>query len=412
MPLLPALVLVLLLLGTALPRFSLALTVFPAALLVALVAEVPAEQLARFFPADFFVLIVGVTALFAVVQLNGTMDWLLGRALNLVAGRVALVPAVPFVAGAALTAIGTFPAAVVSVLAPVAMGLAGRHHVSHFLMSLVALNGVLVGLFSPLALFGVTTSAAAPQLGVDVPATLPVTLALAGLITGSVVGLVCLVLAHRTSGPEATRAGGAQEVRSLEKGSPTSRLVTLGTLAVVVGCSIGFELNLGYLALAAAVPLQLLFGIEPEALISKIPWTVVLLIGGLLTYVGLIQHLGTFDWLSDLVAVPSSPMLTLLVVCYLTGVTSFFANSVAVLVAALPLLPPLVEAGVSPVGALVAVALSSVLVDVNPVGVTGGLLLGAAEPEARPRLFRQLISYGAASVVVAPALAWAAFGWL
>ena len=67
--------------------------------------------------------------------------------------------------------------------------------------------------------------------------------------------------------------------------------------------------------------------------------------------------------------------------------------------------------GVSPVGAVPALAMASILVDINPLGITGGLILGAAEPAARPRSFRQPLTYGLISVVVAPALAWLAFGW-
>ena len=77
----------------------------------------------------------------------------------------------------------------------------------------------------------------------------------------------------------------------------------------------------------------------------------------------------------------------------------------------MPLLPALVADGVSPVGGVLALALASVLVDINPLGITGGLILGSAAPEVRDRLFRQLLVCGLVSVAVAPALAWAAFGW-
>ena len=83
----------------------------------------------------------------------------------------------------------------------------------------------------------------------------------------------------------------------------------------------------------------------------------------------------------------------------------------AVFVTTMPLLPPLVADGVSPVGAVLALAMASILVDINPLGITGGLILGAAEPSVRPRLFRQLLTYGIVSVVIAPLLAWLAFGW-
>ena len=73
---------------------------------------------------------------------------------------------------------------------------------------------------------------------------------------------------------------------------------------------------------------------------------------------------------------------------------------------------PLVHAGLNPVGALLAVALSALMVDVNPLGITGGLYLASTPEEGRSKLFRQLLVFGCASVVVGPALVWALFGWL
>jgi di/tricarboxylate transporter len=150
---------------------------------------------------------------------------------------------------------------------------------------------------------------------------------------------------------------------------------------------------------------------DPADLVARIPWSVVLLIGGILTYVGVMQKIGAFERISDALRVDGSAALTLLVLCYVAGITSFAASSIAVFTTTMPLVPAVVAQGASPVGAVLAVAMASVLVDINPLGITGGLILGAAEPEDRRSLFRQLLTYGIASVVVAPFLAWAAFGW-
>ena len=163
--------------------------------------------------------------------------------------------------------------------------------------------------------------------------------------------------------------------------------------------------------MCAAVLLQLVLRMDATEIVARLPWNVVLLIGGLLTYVGLMQDLGAFERISDLLSVEGSAFLSLLVLCYIAGVTSFAASSIAVFLTTMPLVPAVVAEGGSPVGAVLAVAMASILVDINPLGITGGLILGAAEPEVRPRLFRQLLTYGAVSVVVAPGLACLLFFW-
>ena len=50
------------------------------------------------FPGDLFVILVGVTFLFAIASSNGTVDWLVYRAVKAVGGRTAAIVDVGFVA--------------------------------------------------------------------------------------------------------------------------------------------------------------------------------------------------------------------------------------------------------------------------------------------------------------------------
>jgi di/tricarboxylate transporter len=393
-------------------RFDLGLAALPAAFLVGLAAGIPADEVTGFFPGDFVVLIVGVSALFATAHLNGTLDWLLDRLLALTGGRLVLVVLVPFLVGAVLTAVGTLPAAATAIVAPIALGFAARYTISPLIASVVGITGIISGLLSPLAVYGVSARRLGDQLGLGLPGSAPALFLVGGLVAGLLVTAGCIVVGLRTGGLPRGRLDSAPSApEETARGSRTARVLTVGAMLVVVGLSLGFGLNIGYLGMIAAVLLHVALGTKASDVVARIPWSVVLLIGGLLTYVGLMQELGAFERLSGLLSVEGSPMISLLILCYVAGVTSFAASSIAVFVTTMPLLPPLVEAGVSPVGAVLALALASVLVDVNPLGITGGLLLGAAEPSARERLFRNLLIYGIVSIAVAPVLTWALFSW-
>ncbi|MEV5413004.1 SLC13 family permease [Thermopolyspora sp. NPDC052614] len=414
-------VLVALFAATLIPAFDLGLAALAAAFLLGLAAGVPVDKVTGFFPADFFVLIVGVTALFAVAQLNGTLDWLLDLLRKLVAGRVLLVVLVPFVIGAVLTAVGTLPAAATAIVAPIALRQATRYQISPLVAAVLGITGIIGGLLSPLAVYGVTARELGGKFGLGLPDSAPMVLLAGGLLAGLVVCAGFLLIGSRTGAiprGRATAPGAADAAEGTVADAPTSkagnrgaRTLTLLCLLAVVVLSVGFDMNIGYLGMTAALIQQVVLRLDAGAIISRIPWNVVLLIGGLLTFVGLMQHLGAFKRISELLQIDGAPFLSLLVLCYIAGVTSFAASSIAVFVTTMPLLPPLVAAGVSPLGGVLALALASVLVDINPLGITGGLILGAADPSARTRLFRQLLTYGIASVFIAPAVAWAAFGW-
>src|ERR687896_571254 len=55
------------------------------------------------FPGDLFVILVGVTFLFAIASNNGTVDWLIHASVRAVGGRTAAIPWVFFFVTAVLT---------------------------------------------------------------------------------------------------------------------------------------------------------------------------------------------------------------------------------------------------------------------------------------------------------------------
>src|ERR687894_1974523 len=59
-----------------------------------------------FFPGSLFVVLVGVTYLFAIAKNNGTVDWLVHAAVKASGGRLVAIPWAMFAVTAALTAIG------------------------------------------------------------------------------------------------------------------------------------------------------------------------------------------------------------------------------------------------------------------------------------------------------------------
>lgn len=400
------------------PRAHLGLAAFPAAYLVGSIAGLPVPEIVSFFPSSFFILIVGVMSLFAVFEITGTMHWILGWTARVVRGHSALIPVIPFALGALLSSIGTLPVAAIAIVAPVSMGLAKEHRLPAFLMAYATLNGVLSGLFSPIAVFGITTTDALDNLNVDMPATSNVLLWLLSMAIGTLLLLVVMALYRKSlrglpnETHTALSAAADGDTSDAAQTPPTllTKLATLASLLALIIGGVAFDLDLGLLGFTLSFILLLTLKLEPAQIIARIPWGVVILIGGLLTYLGLMEELDAFTRLSELLSVGDSAVLGLLVLCFIAAITSFLANSIAVIITTLPLLPPLIEGGVNPLGAVTAVLLSAILVDVNPLGAAGGLLMGATDPTQRQLLFRQLLAYGLCAVVIAPLAMWAIFG--
>ncbi|MFE6488583.1 SLC13 family permease, partial [Streptomyces sp. NPDC057757] len=156
-----------------------------------LVADLDADKIFAGFPGDLFVVLVGVTYLFAIARANGTTDWLVHASIRLVRGRVVLIPWVMFVLTGALTAIGAVSPAAVAIVAPIALSFAARYSISPLLMGAMVVHGAQGGGFSPISIYGTIVNGIVEREGL--PGN-EIALFLASLIVNLVIASVVFVL--------------------------------------------------------------------------------------------------------------------------------------------------------------------------------------------------------------------------
>lgn len=416
------------------------------------------------FPGELFVILVGVTYLFAIAKNNGTVDWLVHVAVRAVGGRVALIPWAMFVVAGLVTSIGAVTPAATAIIAPVALTFAARHRISPALMGFMVIQGATAGSFSPLGVFGIITNGVLEGADFD---SAPVTLFL--LVVASCV-LLCLlafvVMGRRgftpeddapraadvelereavaassaaTRGPvtgtpsalvergESLRAHGGRTgdgtgVSAEEPAEPAvtrldaQRAATLALLVLVAVGALVFKLNIGFLALTAAVLLTLAFPATAKGATDKVAWSTVLLVAGIVTYVSLLQEQGTIDHLGEGVAGLGAPLFAALLICVIGAAVSAFASTTGILGTLIPLSLPFLATGqVSTIGLVVALAVSSSVVDCSPFSTNGALVVANATPDDRDRVFRTLMTWGMSLIVAAPLATWALLvlpGWL
>ncbi len=117
--------------------------------------DVSEDDIFAGFPGDLFVILVGVTYLFGIASINGTVDWVIHAAVRAVRRRAAAIPWVFFLITAVLTATGRgrCPGAV-AIVAPIGIGFALQYGINPLLVGLMIINGATTGGFSPISVFG------------------------------------------------------------------------------------------------------------------------------------------------------------------------------------------------------------------------------------------------------------------
>ncbi|MGY0489898.1 SLC13 family permease [Streptomyces sp. WG-D5] len=373
------------------------------------VAGETADEIFAGFPGDLFVVLVGVTLLFAIAKNNGTVDWLVQASTRAVRGRIALIPWVMFLITGALTASGAVVPGAVGIMAPIGMGFAVRHRINPVLMGLLIINGASAGGFSPISIFGTITNGVVQRE--DLPgsegmlflSSFLFNLALsvvvfflfggrkllgrrAETVTGKPAGggapTPAPTAAEASPGgvapaPAGTRvpapAGGratapdtpapvsavppqpapAPVESAPEEREPEEEVVRLDlarslTVLGVISLAVGslaFDLDVGLMAFVVSAVLCLVSPASAKGAVERCAWPTVLLVCGIVMYVSLMDEMGTIKWAGESVSDLGTPLVSALLICVIGGVVSAFASTTGILGALIPLAVPFLAGG-------------------------------------------------------------------
>jgi di/tricarboxylate transporter len=413
------------------------LALVAAFLIGSLAGGLDVDALVAGFPGDLFILIVGVTYLFTLAQENGTLQRIIDVSMRAVGHRISVIPWLMFLLAALVAAAGALSAAAVAIVAPIALRFAAQHRVSPLLMGLMVVQGATAGSFSPLSPFGAITNGLLTDK--DLP-TQPMGLFVNSLLFNVVMAVVVFAVfggirlvrerrrdtiaipvptgGGRNEGPGAMTSPEAMSARETEEPAPavTTRtdvvhqVITVITILGVVASTMLWGLDVGFVALTAAVVIAMLSPERYGECVKRVPWSAVLLVCGVITYVGVLEAIGTIDYLSDLLTSGGNPLLTALAACYIGGVISAFASTAGVLGASIPLAIPVLDQGMLPMlGTVSAIGISSSVVDVSPLSTNGALLVANQSGMETKVFFRRLLLWSVFVIAVAPLLAWLIF---
>ena len=198
---------------------------------------------------------------------------------------------------------------------------------------------------------------------------------------------------------------------SASQGSKPHQLITIAGLIALAVLTLVFKLDIGFVSITIGLLLTCMAPNLQKRALSQVSWPEIMLIVGVCTYVGVLEKMGTIDFVGHSVAGLTSPLVAALLLCFVGAVVSAFASSTAVLGSLIPLAVPFLQqgSGVSAIGFIAAMAVASTIVDVSPFSTNGALVLANAQGVDRDAFFRKLLGYGALVTIVAPIVVWFLF---
>ncbi|WPU10449.1 SLC13 family permease [Pseudarthrobacter oxydans] len=404
------------------------------------------------FPAGLFFILVGATLLFAIVRINGTIDLLAYWAERLAGDRKILVPILMFLLTAALASAGAFTPAAIAIVAPVGLALGMRFGISTLAMGLVIVQGANAGAFSPVNPFGVLANKMLDGAGASDGSfkLYAYCFVFNAILAAIAYVLVQAIMKRRMAKAEARlqagETGGAKHdggaaapavsSASAPSGSGTAvltapartsvaagtktrpekvaatpmRILTLVGIASLLVLTTVLGIDVGVASLVIAAVLIVLDSNVQKPAVESMPWSAIILVTGIVTYVGMLEKMGALKELQEGIAGLGNSSLAALITSYVVAIVSAFASTTGTLGVISPVVAPIaMDPLLTPIGVVTAIAISSSVVDVSPMSTSGALLMASAQPKDERMFFRALLLWAIAMIGVVPLLVWFVF---
>lgn len=395
------------------------------ALLVGIIySKMSVAAIFKGWPVGLFMILIGVTFMFACAQVNGTMEKFSAYAVRMAKGNTALIPVILFFLVTLIATIGPGNIAATALMAPVAMAIAGRIGLPAFAMTLLVVGAANGAAFSPFAPTGIISNGIiakmAPQLGIPQEALSGLAWKVhfnseivQGIINfGGFFLLGGLAWMRKQKGS----ALNIDEIAPQPEPFTVAQWGTLAGIAALVISVIFFKFDVGATAFVIGALFMLLGWVDDAKAVKAMPWGVILMVCGMSVLIDVMDKAGGLNALIKMIGAVSNPTTVNGVLGFITGLISAYSSSSGVVMPMfLPMVPGLIKeiGGGDPIALISSINIGSHIVDTSPLSTLGALCIAsAAEHEDKAKLFRNLMLWGLSMAVVGAVLCYVAFGIL
>jgi len=365
------------------------------------------------YPVNVFLMLAGITYLFAVANVNGTLTKLTNFAIKSVRGNIALLPIVLFLLAFGLSSLGPGAITICALMAAPTMMLASRVGIPGFLMAVMVANGTQAGNMSPIAVAGVIVKGLAQKMNLPDWSFI---LWMNSLVYFFAIGFGAYLLFGGLKLWKRRKGSESAAVMAVDVEPFTSHqyLTLLGIAVLVLGVMI-FKVDIGFGGFFVGTALILAGAADEEKVFKAMPWGAIMMVTGVSVLIQLMSKIGGMALFASLMAKQSTPYTVTLVAGFWSGLISAYASTIGVILPAfVPMAPDLLVKVGAPSSDLLSLLSSIVLcghvTDVSPLSTLGAIFIASAtENQDKKKLFRDMLIWGLAMTPVGAIVCWFLF---
>ena len=371
-------------------------------------AGISDKEIISGFNYSLFVMLLGVTYLFSLAQLNGCLDLLAKKVVALSGKRTYLIPIIIYVFSAVLSALGPGTVPTMAIMIVFSMALAAELGINPAMLSALVVLGASGGGVSPLAATGI--------IGINLCAEFGLTgIEEQFLLNGLLSSTVYAIIVYACLGGYKIKAVNHEAMPSIPAFNQKQK-ITLAGILVMVFMVMVLKVNVGLVGFAVAAVLSFLRVSDEKKALQQVPWGTLLLITGVGVLMHLIILLGGIEMLSDALVSVMNEVTAVSVMGICSGIMSWFSSTSGVVMPTLiPTIPHIVEQlnhAVSPLELATAITMISNTAGISPLSTGGALALAAyssaaqTSTEEQQKLFLQMFMISVCGVLVLSCLAY------
>ena len=371
------------------------------ALLLGRMAGISDAEIIKGFNASLFLKLLGVTYLFSLAQINGSLDLLAQKVISLAGKRVYLIPIIIYVFSIILAALGPGSVPTMAIMMVFSMSLAAEMKISPVLLSTLTVLGACAGGLSPLAATGIIGANLCAEFGLT---GIENDFLMNGILSFTIYAVIVYILL----GGYKLRSAAVEQKKEV----PCFNKRQLTTIAGIIGMVLMvmlLRINVGLVSFAVAAVLSFLRVSDETKAIKHIPWNTLLLITGVGVLMQLIIDLGGIKVLSDILVSLMSAKSAAAVMGLTSGIMSWFSSSSGVVMPTLlPTVPHVAQqlGGVNEFELASSITTISHVAAISPLSTGGALALAAyasaanANQKQQQNLFMKMFGVSALGVSV------------
>jgi len=370
-----------------------------AALLVSQLGGLDGRDVMDGWPTSLFFLLLGVTFLFSIMRVNGSLQRITEHLIWRFRHRPAALLWLFFALSFALAAVGPGNIAVCAIMLPLALAVVSHpaHH-NPLLVTAFVITGANMGGLSPLAPTGIIAIELARDLGILVGSSVFVHVFLLSLP---------LLMAYYLFLPKGALASGKLRIDP-PKPMHRDHWLSMAALGFLVAAVMGYGLQVGIAAFGAAAFLLLATDVSERQVTALMPWGTLILISGVAVYTHVAASVGGIALLSQLLMALMGEATAASLLAVVAGLFSLVSSASGVAMPALFPTTPSLGADLPAVGTpllMTAIVVGSHAVTLSPISTLGALALTALPLEERKKqFFVQLLLLAVASLALSALL--------